>query len=198
MSTASELKSSLRNLALARRDALAMDERIELSLQATDRGLTAPEFATDLFSAGTIVSGFLPIRSEIDTRPFLAALAKRGARLCLPVVISKTQIEFRELVSGAPMEDSGFGTIGPQQGAQVLDPQIMIMPLSAFDRQGGRIGYGGGYYDRAIEKLVAIGQRPRLIGMSYSIQQVDAVPMEDHDQYLDAIITDKDYLNFNR
>ncbi|MGI9365004.1 MAG: 5-formyltetrahydrofolate cyclo-ligase [Rhizobiaceae bacterium] len=198
MSNANELKSSLRKKALARRDALDVAQRIELSLQAMEHGLAAPEFNAGVFSVGTIVSGFLPIRSEIDTRPFMAELARRGAHLCLPVVISRTEIEFRELVRGAPMEESGFGTIGPEKGSKVLIPQVMVLPLSAFDREGGRIGYGGGYYDRAIEKLAAVDQRPRLIGMAYSIQQVDAVPMEAHDQFLDAIITEKGYLGVNR
>jgi 5-formyltetrahydrofolate cyclo-ligase len=86
------------------------------------------------------------------------ALREHGARLCLPAILDKTTIEFRELVRGAPMIDMGFGTVGPHGGAEVLDPTVMLVPLAAFDNRGHRIGYGAGYYDRAIAKTDRQGQ----------------------------------------
>ena len=71
---------------------------------------------------GAIVSGFWPIRSEVDVRPLMFALREKGARLCLPAILDKTTIVFRELVRGAPMVDMGFGTAGPGEEAEVLDP----------------------------------------------------------------------------
>jgi 5-formyltetrahydrofolate cyclo-ligase len=190
-----ELKSSLRKQILAQRNQLAEVDRIDRSLQAAEAGLATDGLSADKVG-GKIVSGFLPIRSEIDARPLLFELGQRGARLCLPVVISKTEIEFREMVRGEPLVESGFGTVGPDESAAVLDPQILLMPLSVFDGEGGRIGYGGGYYDRAIERLLAKGIKPQLIGMGFSMQEVDEVPMEEHDRFLDGIITENGYRGF--
>lgn len=186
-------KSTLRKAALQRRDALDPGKRIELSLEAAQHGEKIPLFGDDEFVPGTVVAGFHPIRSEIDPRPFMYELARRHARLCLPVVTSKTTIEFRELVRGAPMISSGFGTVGPDENAEVLDPTIILVPLSVFDLQGGRIGYGGGFYDRAVETLINKGATPKLIGMGFSVQQEDAVPMEPHDRFLDGILTENGY-----
>ena len=130
MRSLTEIKSALRNDVLARRNRLTEGDRIEMSLRAAEFGVKAPQLSTDNLLPGTVVSGFLPIRSEIDPRPLMFALAKRGARLCVPVVKSKTIIEFRELVRDAPLVESGFGTLGPDDSACVLDPHIMIVPLS--------------------------------------------------------------------
>ena len=183
-----ELKAELRNASLARRDALATDVRIEKSLEATTHGTEHIEF-----NAGTVVSGFFPIRSEIDPRPLMDEFRKLGARLCLPVVMDKTTIVFRELVRGAELIDTGFGTRGPGEEAEVLDPSLLIMPLSVFDHHGGRIGYGAGHYDRAIAKIIDKGIKPRLIGMAYDCQHEDRVPVESHDQPLDAMLTESGY-----
>ncbi|MFD0915261.1 5-formyltetrahydrofolate cyclo-ligase [Pseudahrensia aquimaris] len=183
-------KANLRKTALSRRDALAEDARIEASLAAAEFAANYAPLNQE-FMPGTVVAGFHPIRSEIDPRPLMATLAARGARLCLPVVTDKTTIIFRELIRGAPMVKTGFGTVGPDENAAVLDPQILLVPLSVFDTRGGRIGYGAGFYDRAIDKLIAKGITPKLIGMAYALQQADEVPMEPHDRFLDAVITEK-------
>ena len=185
-----EQKSALRKQVLAKRDSLPPEFRIKASLSAAEHGLEAQAFSNEHFIGGTVVSGFLPIRSEIDTRPLMAALASRGATLCLPVVLDKTTIEFRELIRTAPLVDTGFGTVGPAEDATVLDPQIMIVPLTAFDRLGGRMGYGAGHYDRAIGRLISKGVEPVLLGMAFSAQEVETVPMEDHDKLLHGIITE--------
>lgn len=188
-----ELKAELRNASLARRDALAPDVRIEKALDATAHGMQNIEF-----NAGTIIAGFFPIRSEIDPRPLLDEFRKLGARLCLPVVMDKTTIVFRELVRGAELVDTGFGTRGPREGAAVLDPSLLIMPLSVFDHHGGRIGYGAGHYDRAISKLIDKDIQPRLIGMAFDCQHEARVPVEPHDQPLDAMLTESGYVRAKR
>ena len=185
MSDLRTLKKDLRAEALARRDALDPSWRIEVSMALAETA--AREMA---FEPGTIVSGFWPIRSEIDLRPALAALRDKGARLCLPVVLDRTTIVFREMVRDTPLVDTGFGTAGPGPEAAELEPQIMLVPLSAFDRRGHRIGYGAGHYDRAIARLVGAGRRPTLIGAAFDCQEVATVPDEAHDVKLDAILTE--------
>lgn len=178
----------MRAIHLAKRDALATDTRIEKSLQAAEHATHSLDF-----DPGTIVSGFFPIRSEIDPRPLMDQLRAKGARLCLPVVMDRTTIVFRELVRTAELVDTGFGTRGPGEGAAVLDPHILIMPLSVYDLYGGRIGYGAGHYDRAIEKIKAKGSEPKLIGLAFDCQHFERVPVEAHDQPLNAMITETGY-----
>lgn len=186
MSEFKELKRELRKAALARRDAMEEGDRIEASLMVAEHG---DRFLADL-EPGTIVSGFLPIRSEVDLRPLMTHLADRGAKLCVPAIV-ENELQFRELTRGGELVEQGFGTVSPGEGAAVLDPTLMLVPLSAFDRRGGRIGYGGGFYDRAIQRLIDKGITPRLIGTGFAIQEVDAVPMAGHDRYLDAIVTEE-------
>lgn len=150
------------------------------------------------FEPGTVVSGFWPIRSEADIRPLMFAMRERGARLCLPVVLDRETIIFRELVRGAQMVDTGFGTAGPGEEADILDPALMLVPLSAFDSNGNRIGYGAGHYDRAIARLRCMGWVPELVGVAFSCQEVEAVPAEPHDVPLDAILTETGLRRFDR
>lgn len=178
-------KAELRAGRLTARDAIPVAERIEKSLQLADHGLAALQF-----EPGTVISGFLPIRSEMDLRPLMAGLRGRGARICVPVILDKQQIVFRELVPGAPLVDCGFGTMAPGPEAEVLDPDIMLVPLSAFDARGQRIGYGGGYYDRAIARLHALERRPQLIGIAFDCQEVASVPTEPHDIGLQALLSE--------
>ncbi|PHP66106.1 5-formyltetrahydrofolate cyclo-ligase [Zhengella mangrovi] len=186
------LKKELRLQALARRDALDPAYRIETAMRMADE---AEAIGVD---PGQVVSGFLPIRSELDIRPLMMAQASRGARLCVPAMIDRQTIVFRALVRGAPLVDNGFGTLAPPEDAEVLLPDIMLMPLAAFDGAGNRIGYGAGYYDRAIAALQAQGRRPRLIGMAFDCQQVEAVPAEPHDVPLHALWTDSGYRVLDR
>ena len=95
---------------------------------------------------------------------------------------------------GAPLEPQGFGTYAPGGAAEVLDPTLMLMPLAAFDRGGGRIGYGRGYYDRAIGALFAKCIRPHRIGVAFACQEVDVVPTEPHDIPLDLIGTEQEII----
>ena len=191
ISRAGDLKKSLRRQALARRDALDALWRVEASLDMAETVRDALAF-----EAGAIVSGFWPMRSEVDVRPAMFALREKGARLCLPAILDGTTIVFRELVRGAPLVDMGFGTHGPGEEAEVLDPAIMLVPLAAFDARGHRIGYGGGYYDRAIARLAAKGLAPRLIGVAFDCQEVDRVPEEGHDVVIPEVLTESGLRSF--
>ena len=178
-------KAELRKTALAARDRFPVERRIEASLAIAEIGSADIEV-----SSGEIVSGFWPIRSEVDIRPLLFRLREKGARLCLPVVLDRQTIVFRELLRGARMVETGFGTAGPGEEAAILDPDLMLVPLAAFDRRGNRVGYGAGHYDRAIASLREKGKMPRLIGIALDVQEVSAIPFEIHDVPLPAILTE--------
>jgi 5-formyltetrahydrofolate cyclo-ligase len=191
MNSPKELKRELRRTALARRDALEPSWRIEAALE-----MAAGAKDRIAVEAGAIVSGFWPMRSEADVRPLMFALREKGARLCLPAILDKTTMIFRELIRGAALVDMGFGTAGPDEQAETLDPDVMLVPLAAFDSRGHRIGYGAGYYDRAISKLTAAGRTPRLIGVAFDCQEVPEVPDEPHDVIIPEILTESGLRRF--
>ncbi len=180
-----EIKKSLRAEALARRDSLDVIERIERSLAISSTGIAEIDV-----EPGTIVAGYWPMRSEVDVRPLMFALREKGARLVLPAILDKTTIVFRELVRGADLVEMGFGTYGPGPDAAMLDPQILLVPLAAFDGRGHRIGYGAGYYDRAIASLIERQLAPQLVGIAFDCQEVERVPDEPHDVALSAVLTE--------
>ena len=178
------LKKMLRTETLKRRDALSPDYRSHAAL-----GMAG--LVSDLgIARGTVVSGFWPMRTEVDVHPLMSALAEDGARICLPAILDKTTIVFRQYFPDAEMIDMGFGTMGPPETAAVLDPTVMLVPLVAFDGRGHRIGYGAGYYDRAIASLHAKGILPRLIGVAFDCQEVAFVPDEPHDVRLAEMLTE--------
>ena len=185
-----EAKKMLRQEALGRRDALDPAWRAQAALALADGASRLDP------TPGAIVSGFWPMRSEMDVRPLMEALAERGARLCLPAILDKTTIVFREFRRDATLVDMGFGTQGPGASAAVLDPEVMLVPLAAFDLRGHRIGYGAGYYDRAIARLEAKGRSPRLIGIAFDCQQVERVPEEPHDVPLGEILSESGLRHF--
>ncbi|WP_375590575.1 5-formyltetrahydrofolate cyclo-ligase [Hoeflea alexandrii] len=185
-------KASIRAKVLARRDALAREQRIEMSLAMVDVAETLS------FDPGAVIAGYLPILSEPDLRPLLSRLRERGARLCLPVVLDRETIVFRDFVRGADLVKTGFGTSGPGEEAEVIDPDLLLMPLSSFDARGNRLGYGAGHYDRAIARLRAKGKSPALIGAAFSVQEVEALPADDHDVALDMILTEQGLRSFSQ
>ena len=178
-------KARLRGERLAARDALTLAERQQKSQSITAHGASSIPFAP-----GTVISGFMPIRSEADTRPLMEALRTRGGRLVLPVVLDRETIVSRAFETDTPLVKTGFGTTGPGEDAEVLDPDILLVPLSVFDGKGQRVGYGAGHYDRAIARLHARGRQPVLIGVAFDCQEVLSVPAEPHDVSLHAILTE--------
>ncbi|UNZ52757.1 5-formyltetrahydrofolate cyclo-ligase [Agrobacterium tumefaciens] len=178
-------KARLRGERLAARDALTLTER-----QQKSQSITAHGTSDIAFARGTVISGFMPIRSEADTRPLMEALRTRGGRLVLPVVLDRETIVFRRFEADTPLVKTGFGTIGPGEDAEVVDPDILLVPLSVFDGRGQRVGYGAGHYDRAIARLHARGKQPVLIGVAFDCQEVPSVPAEPHDVSLHAILTE--------
>ena len=183
-------KAALRRAALTRRDGLSDTDR-----QAAAAFLVENRGAFDSRD-GNAVSGFWPIRGEIDPIPVMQTLSMEGRSLCLPVIMDRTTIVFRAWDgTDQGLVDTGFGTRGPGPDTPQVDPDIMLVPIAAFDRQGGRIGYGAGYYDRAIARLDKLGRPPRLVGLAFSCQEVDAVPVEPHDRALHLIVTEREIIS---
>ncbi len=183
LTDAATLKATLRAAALARRATLddAARRRAADRLAATVDALALPP--------GAMVSGFVSVRGEIDVMGLLAALSARGHPLALPAVVGPTELVFRRWRPGEALQAAGFGLRHPPPEAGPVDPDVLLVPLAAFDRRGHRIGYGRGYYDRALARLDATGRR-RAIGVAFAVQEVPAVPDEPHDRRLDALLTE--------
>lgn len=141
-------------------------------------------------AAGTVVAGYWPMGDELDPRPLMAALAGLGCALALPVVSAPaTPLDFRAYAVGDALEPGPHGTVHPLMASPPRVPEVLLVPLLAFDRGCFRLGYGGGYYDRTLEKLRKNAQ-VRAIGLAFAAQEVPAVPRDGHDQRLDAIATE--------
>lgn len=139
------------------------------------------------------VSLFVSVKGEIDTGPLAERLAQAGVPLCLPVIVRKGEpLIFRDWRPGDPLDDRPFGLKEPPAAAQEVVPDLLFVPLAAFDGVGGRLGYGGGFYDRTLLKLRASGPAPA-IGLAFAAQEVDQVPALPHDVTLDGVLTEKGF-----
>jgi 5-formyltetrahydrofolate cyclo-ligase len=149
---------------------------------------------------GGVVAGYQAFRDEIDPGPLMARLATLGCGLALPRTPAKgaphagegweKMLTFHAWRIGAPLVRSEWGVLEPPPEAPILQPDLIFVPLLAFDRRGGRLGYGQGHYDRALAALKAQRQ-VRLVGLAFAEQEIEAVPVEPHDIPLDWIITPK-------
>lgn len=187
-----ERKAALREAAQARRKAAHQAARAGgggAAEAARDRFLAADMHRTPGGRGAPVVSGYRPIRSELDPTPLMLALADFGCRLCVPVIEGRRlPLRFREWTPDTRMQPGPFGAQVPAAG-EWLEPELLIVPLLAFDAAGRRLGYGGGFYDRTLARLRAKGD-VLAAGFGYAAQEVDEVPADETDQLLDAVITE--------
>ncbi len=146
-------------------------------------------------NAGQIVSGFFPMKSEINPLPLLRRLEAGGARLALPVVAGRGKpLIMRAFRQGDELGHGQWGIREPLPSAPEVDPDILIVPLACFDRRGHRIGYGAGYYDMTIHRLRAI--KPVVaVGIAFAAQEIARVPATDRDEPLDLVLTEKEIID---
>jgi 5-formyltetrahydrofolate cyclo-ligase len=136
--------------------------------------------------SGERASLYLPIRSEIDTRGLIEALRAEGAIVSAPR-IEGGDLVFRRYDAETALAPGAYGVMEPTEASPIIEPTVIFAPLLAFDRRGGRLGYGAGYYDRAIARC-----RPRLaIGLAFAAQEVDEVPTDANDRPLDLVATER-------
>jgi 5-formyltetrahydrofolate cyclo-ligase len=179
-------KAALRREALARRDALPADVR-----KAAAEAIAARAFPLPI-SRGIIVSGFMPLESEINPLPLMKTLAEAGVQLALPRIAGRGQpLIMRAWQWGAPLEAGQWGIREPKADAPEVDPDILLVPLLAFDRTGQRIGYGAGYYDMTITGLRS-RKAVTAVGIAFAIQEVPAVPATERDARLDFVLTERE------
>lgn len=144
-----------------------------------------------------IVAGYWPLGSEIDSRPLLLALADAGATIALPHIASRDVLPvFRRWTAGDRLVADAYGIMAPAPEAEALSPAMVLAPLLAFDRRGGRLGQGGGHYDKLLAALKPAGVLA--IGLAFASQEIVATPVGPYDQTLDWIVTDKEAIQVSR
>lgn len=184
-----DLKTSLRPEVAARRDALPADER-----RAAADAIASRKFPLSV-SASVIVSGFMPLKSEINPLPLLQKLAEAGARLALPAIAGRGKpLIMRAWEFGAPLDRGQWGIREPKPDAPEVEPDILLVPLLAFDRAGYRIGYGAGYYDMTIHRLRAL-KPVTAVGIAFAAQEVPKIPTTPRDERLDLVLTEREVID---
>jgi 5-formyltetrahydrofolate cyclo-ligase len=184
-----QVKARLRGEALARRDALPAQTRA-----AAAREIAARAFPVAI-SPGMIVSGFMPLKSEISPIPLMRRLADAGAQLALPVVAGRGRpLIMRAFAFGQSLVAGVWGIREPGPEAPEVLPDIVIAPLLAFDRGGYRIGYGAGYYDMTIAALRAQKSIVAL-GIAFAVQEIAEVPRTSRDARLDLVLTEREVID---
>lgn len=180
-----DAKAALRRAMRARR----------LALPATGREAAARAAAARVMTAlaarpGKVVSAFLAMRGEIDTMPLIEALLAHDVIVALPRVTGRGEpLAFHAWRPGEPLEPAPMGMQEPPAGSPTVVPSALVVPLLAFDRQGNRLGYGGGFYDRTLAALRARGAI-RAVGLAFEAQRVEAVPAGPGDERLDLVATE--------
>jgi 5-formyltetrahydrofolate cyclo-ligase len=181
---ASELKASLRVEALAARRRVWEESGGSASEAIKAAGIQAIQAMRHI----GVVSGYLPIRDELDPLPLLAVLHKRGFEIALPVIRPESKLIFRAWQPGSPLERAQFGLQEPGEDCLEVRPDLLLVPLLGFDRQGNRLGYGAGYYDSTLRSLRLAG-RVVAAGIGFDEQEFPDIPREPQDEPLDMILT---------
>ncbi|MBO9708609.1 MAG: 5-formyltetrahydrofolate cyclo-ligase [Caulobacter sp.] len=144
--------------------------------------------------AGKVAALYVALGSELDPRTLAEALAAQGWTLALPSVEgAQRAMVFRRWAPGQPLTRDAIGMTAPEPSSPLVEPDLVVAPLLAFDRRGRRLGQGGGYYDRALEALRA-RREVFVLGLAYVGQETHGLPNEPHDQGLDAILTESEYI----
>lgn len=177
-------KARLRTEARARRRVLAADKG------GAERA--AAHFVNSHFcNRPCVIAGYIAMADELDPMPLMQRLAAAGYTLVLPVVAAKhAPLVFRVWQPGGPLLAGPHGTQEPPEDAAEVTPDVVIVPLLAFDAAGHRLGYGGGYYDRTLAALRRAGN-VLAVGLAYEGQKIDRLPCHDGDQRLDAVVTEQ-------
>ncbi len=185
-------KAERRNVALTLRDALPPTVRQAAAEAIAKRPLPIA------VTPGMIVAGFSPMKTEINPLPLLRKFAEAGASLALPCIVGRGHaLIMRAWDFGAALESGQWGIREPRVDAAEVAPDIVIVPLAAFDRTGNRIGYGAGYYDMTLAALRA-KKKVVAIGIAFAAQEISNVPTTERDERLDLVLTEREIIELRK
>ncbi len=185
-------KSTLRQHALQRREAITKSEHAAWSKDCCARLM---RHITGLSNRPKVIAGYASIKSELDIFPLFSLLEAGPFITALPVVPPYHKVlAFYRWKTSDPLFDGRHAVREPSQEAALVVPDVVIVPLLAFDRTGHRLGYGGGYYDATLSTLKQENPALLAIGVGFSLQEVASLPAEPHDTMLDAVVTEKEII----
>lgn len=189
-----DVKANLRRHSLERRDLVSQQEAHAAAARVCEGALALIEKLRSAAN-GLVVSSYWPIRSELNTRPLIEALHRRGAIVALPLMTAvRRPLVFHVFEPGDELVKGPFGLSEPSADKPEIFPEIIFAPLAAFDRKGARLGYGGGIYDATLGNL-RLHRPVTAIGLAYAFQEAEAVPIESHDQKLDYVVTERETIS---
>lgn len=192
-----ERKKELRAV-LSQRCAQASLQVQASSLALRDHFMASVDWASCPLGEGLLISAYAGYGDEIDPLPLIQALSQKGHRFCLPCVQEKGQpLIFRAYALGDAVRLGVWNIPEPLSSAPIVHPDVLLVPLLGFDRQGNRLGRGAGFYDRTLNEARAARQITA-IGLAYAVQEVPQIPCGPHEAHLDAIVTDQGYWPVNR
>jgi len=165
----------------------ARARRVELAKSVPDFASRIVAFTDRIpFEKGAIVAGYWPLSNEADPRLLMDAMSKKGAKLALPWISeTRRQLIFRSWSPGDTLTSNRYGIGEPDRAREAVEPGLLLVPLLAFDSFGHRLGYGAGYYDRALAECSSVA-----VGIAYAGQEVEVLPHEAHDYPLDFVVTE--------
>jgi len=191
---APDMRAENSELGAAKAELRARAKDVRAGLSASERELAGEQVAVAgaalvVEQGRKIVAGYYPINDELDSRPLMEGLSSQGLTLALPMTPpAPSPMRFLEWMPGDPLEEARFGVMTPPASSPELDPDIVLVPLLAFDGAGHRLGYGAGYYDRTLAALRGRG-RVTAIGLAFAEQEMAALPHDVRDQRLDWVVT---------
>ena len=144
------------------------------------------------------IAGYYPSNYEVDILSFLEEASKKKFKIVLPIVQTSTSMNFQPWIIKDPLYVSKFGILEPNNLEKEIDPDLVMVPLVAFDNRLNRIGYGKGYYDRSLQKIRNIKKKTIYLGIAYSFQKCKRIPINKHDFKLDYIFTERGIISSNK
>ena len=175
-------------------------------LQRKKRYLTVKKFNFDLIfklitkhfhKKKITIAGYYPSNYEVNILKFLEKASQNKFKIALPVIRSSGRMSFRSWIFNEPLYVSAFGTLEPLSTNKEMIPDLIMVPLVAFDRKLNRIGYGKGYYDRILQKISNLKRKKIFLGIAYSFQKCRRIPVNKHDFRLDYIFTEQGIISSN-
>ncbi|WP_197479851.1 5-formyltetrahydrofolate cyclo-ligase [Paenibacillus swuensis] len=191
------MKKLLRAEVIRQRAELTSQEHAEKSKAAC---IHAQHLLTSYFKSGSTLLTYIPFGTEIDVTPLMDWWRKRGGNIAVPKVdMAKRSMMFYIINKSDDLVQGAYGILEPREGLELYEAWeeavALIVPGSAFDRNGGRLGMGGGYYDRFLQKVVGSTNSPVRIGIAFQCQLVDQIPMEPHDFDVQQLVTEQGTLD---
>lgn len=194
LSSLEQEKQQLRDRCLLQRSSLSDEDVLSLGQQVAKRFIGRINIASN-----AVVAGYMPIGKELDVRPLMNTIFEKKHRIGLPVIQGKEQaLVFHEWLPDSDLAlSSYFHVYEPcTRMTERLDPNVVLVPLVAFDRTGARLGFGGGYYDRTLAHLRRLYDDFLAVGVAYAMQEVDSLPVGSYDEPLDYLVTEHEVLDF--